>query len=131
MRRLAASSVPPSSSPSSRIPLPARGGCSGACALALAVSAPAHAAINVNKTFTPDAVAAGQPSKVTFYFLDNNIVDRRRWVRRSAAVPDAGRADAERVANCGGTLTARRARRRPFSGGTVPKAVGTTPGPVS
>jgi uncharacterized repeat protein (TIGR01451 family) len=131
MRRLAASSVPsvvqpveshPASRPLRRL--------LGACALALAVSAPAHAAINVNKTFTPDAVAAGQPSKVTFYFLNNNIVDATsvQFVdplpspMQVAPTPNA-------VSNCGGTLTAAPgATSVSFSGGTVPKAVGTTPG---
>ena len=131
MRRLAASSVPtvvqpaeshPASRPLRRL--------LGACAMALAVSAPAHAAINVNKTFTPDAVAAGQPSKVTFYFLNNNIVDATsvQFVdplpspMQVAPTPNA-------VSNCGGTLTAvPGATSVSFTGGTVPKAVGTTPG---
>ncbi len=131
MRRSAASSVPsvvqpvesrPASRPLRRL--------LSACALALAVSAPAHAAINVNKTFTPDAVAAGQPSKVTFYFLNNNIVDATsvQFVdplpspMQVAPTPNA-------VSNCGGTLTAvPGATSVSFTGGTVPKAVGTTPG---
>ena len=102
----------------------------GSCALALAIAAPAHAAINVNKTFTPDAVAAGQPSKVTFYFLNNNIVDATsvQFVdplpspMQVAPTPNA-------VSNCGGTLTAvPGATSVSFTGGTVPKAVDTTPG---
>ncbi len=102
----------------------------GACAIALAVSVPAHAAINVNKTFTPDAVAAGQPSKVTFYFLNNNIVDATsvQFVdplpspMQVAPTPNA-------VSNCGGTLTAvPGATSVSFTGGTVPKAVDITPG---
>jgi uncharacterized repeat protein (TIGR01451 family) len=131
MRRPAASSVPsvvqPVESHSASRPLRRL---LGACALALAVSAPAHAAINVNKTFTPDAVAAGQPSKVTFYFLNNNIVDATsvQFVdplpspMQVAPTPNA-------VSNCGGTLTASPgATSVSFTGGTVPKAVGTTPG---
>jgi hypothetical protein len=47
----------------------------GISLISLGVAAPAWATINVNKTFTPDAVAVNQPSKVTFYFLNNNIVD--------------------------------------------------------
>jgi len=131
MRRPAASSVPsvvqPVESHSASRPLRRL---LGACALALAVAAPAHAAINVNKTFTPDAVAAGQPSKVTFYFLNNNIVDATsvQFVdplpspMQVAPTPNA-------VSNCGGTLTAvPGATSVSFTGGTVPKAVGTTPG---
>ena len=102
----------------------------GASIVALAAALPAHAAINVNKTFTPDAVAANQPSKVTFYFLNNNIVDATsvQFVdplpspMQVAPTPNA-------VSNCGGTLTATAgATSVSFTGGTVPKAVGTTPG---
>ncbi|MBK6395487.1 MAG: IPTL-CTERM sorting domain-containing protein [Betaproteobacteria bacterium] len=131
MRRSAAKSVPNAVQPAESHPAPRPlRRLLGACALALAVSAPAHAAINVNKTFTPDAVAAGQPSKVTFYFLNNNIVDATsvQFVdplpspMQVAPTPNA-------VSNCGGTLTAvPGATSVSFTGGTVPKAVGTTPG---
>ena len=102
----------------------------GIAAAALAVSIPAQAAINVNKTFTPDAVAAGQPSKVTFYFLNNNIVDATS-VQFVDPLPSPMQVapTPNTATSCGGTLTAvPGATSVSFTGGTVPKAVGTTPG---
>ena len=120
----------PSSSPATNLVARMRRSAIAAALLALAVAVPAHAAITANKTFTPDAVAAGQPSKVTFYFLNANIADATSLAfvdslptgMQVAPTPNA-------VTNCGGTLTAvAGATSVSFSGGTLPKAIGTTPG---
>jgi uncharacterized repeat protein (TIGR01451 family) len=124
----------PKSAPSSRFPSKVLRPASRALvAVALAAGLSAHAsgaAINVNKTFTPDAVKAGLPSKVTFYFLNANIADAT-----SLAFIDALPAGMfvaptpNAVTGCGGTLTATAgATSVSFSGGTIPKAVDTTPG---
>ena len=105
----------------------------GVCLVSLGVASPAWATINVNKTFVPDAVQVGQPSKVTFYFLNNNIVDATS-VQFTDPLPSpmvvAPTPNAS--TSCGGTLTATAgASSVSFTGGTVPHATGTTPGQCS
>ena len=102
----------------------------GASLISLGIASPAFATVNVNKTFTPDAVKANQPSKVTFYFVNNSLsaatslafIDPLPTGMVVAPTPNA-------VTNCGGTLTATAgASSVSFSGGTIPAAVNTTPG---
>ena len=102
----------------------------GASLVSLAIAGPAHALINVNKTFTPDAVAANQPSKVTFYFLNNGIANATALAFTDTLPAGMFVAPTPNVVtNCGGTLTAvAGATSVSFSGGTVPMAVGTEPG---
>jgi uncharacterized repeat protein (TIGR01451 family) len=102
----------------------------GVSLISLGLASPAWATINVNKTFTPDAVAVNQPSKVTFYFLNNNVVPATS-VQFTDPLPSpmvvAPTANASTT--CGGTLTATPgASSVSFTGGTIPAAVNVTPG---
>jgi uncharacterized repeat protein (TIGR01451 family) len=102
----------------------------GASLVSLAIASPAWATINVNKTFTPDAVAANQPSKVTFYFLNNNVVPATSvQFTDSLPSPMVVAPTANASTTCGGTLTATPgASSVTFAGGTIPAAVNVTPG---
>src|SRR6187455_578333 len=102
----------------------------GVSLISLGVASPAWATINVNKTFTPDAVAANQPSKVTFYFLNNNVVQATS-VQFTDPLPSpmVVAPTATASTTCGGTLTATPgASSVSFTGGTIPAAVNVTPG---
>jgi uncharacterized repeat protein (TIGR01451 family) len=91
----------------------------------------AHAAITVNKGFTPNSVSAGQPSTLTIVFLNPNPAPAT-----AAGVTDtlpanvvvAGTPNAS--STCGGTLAAAPgATSVTLTGATVPAAVGATAGP--
>ncbi|MEO8486316.1 MAG: hypothetical protein ABI585_08255, partial [Betaproteobacteria bacterium] len=101
-----------------------------ACALLLALALPAHAAINANKSFTPDVVSVGQVSTVTFFFLNANTS-----AASALAFTDVFPAGVVVAPNpntsstCGGSIVANAAdTSATFSGGSIPAAVGITPG---
>jgi uncharacterized repeat protein (TIGR01451 family) len=96
----------------------------------LAFAAPAHAAINANKSFTPDVVSVGQVSTVTLFFLNANTS-----VASALAFTDVlptGIVVAPSPSpstTCGGSLAANSGDTSvSFSGGAIPAAVGATPG---
>ena len=102
----------------------------GACA---ALASNAHAAINANKSFTPDVVSVGQPSTVTVFFLNANAAAATGVAFTDALPVGVVVASSPSVTtSCGGALAANAGDPSvSFSGGTIPAAVGTTPGSCS
>jgi len=90
----------------------------------------AVADVGVNKSFTPNSVSAGQTSTLTIVFLNPNPA-----AATATSVTDTLPANvivaspANPTTTCGGTVTATPgAGAVALSGGTIPAAVGTTPG---
>ncbi len=108
-----------------------RGGlAAGILALTLVAPLAAQAAIGTNKSFSPDAVSAGQTSTLTIYFLNANpadataltVVDNLPAGIQVAAVPGA-------ASTCGGAVAANPGDTVvSLSGGTIPAAIGPVPG---
>ena len=117
----------------------ARNRCRRAIALVAGISAmtgavDALAVINANKTFTPDAVAVSQPSKVTFFFLNANtsaatalaFIDPLPAGMVIAPTPNF---QVGGGSGCGGSFSGNPGDAQVgYTGGTVPAASGTTPG---
>jgi uncharacterized repeat protein (TIGR01451 family) len=106
----------------------------GVSLISLGVAAPAWATINVNKTFTPDAVKSNQPSKVTFYFVNNSLSAATSLAFTDPLPTGMVVAPTPNIVTggpngCGGTLTAvAGATSVSYTGGTIPAAAGTDPG---
>ena len=105
-----------------------------ALGLVLALLAPvALASVGVNKTFTATNVSAGQSSTLTVILLNNNPASATAVAFTDTLPGTVVVANPPNiVTGCGGTLTgASGAGSFSFSGGTIPAAVGATPGQCS
>ena len=99
-------------------------------AFAAALASPAYAAINANKAFAPDVVSIGQVSKVTIFFLNPNTSAATSLAFTDALPAGVTIAPAPNTASsCGGSIAANTGDTSvSFSAGSVPAAVGATPG---